>query len=198
MVVSMAVVGCGVIEDGDVLDPNTNTFGVVEIPEGPYCDRVSEWDSQWAGFEDEVLRLVNIERGVGGVCAGGGEQRSFPASAPLSNNGFLRCAARNHSLDMAANRFFSHNHPETNEQPSDRINRTGYAWSRVGENIAVGQNGPAAVVDAWMNSFGHCTNILEPSYVEIGVGFYDSGAPHSTSPATIPGRYWTQNFGTPR
>ncbi|MEL6544705.1 MAG: CAP domain-containing protein, partial [Myxococcota bacterium] len=106
-----------------------------------------------------------------------------------------RCAARNHSLDMAANSYFAHNNPVTNEGAGARIDRTGYSWSLVAENIAVGQSSPQQVVSSWMGSFGHCTNILEPSYVELGVGFYDAGEPYE---GNIPGLFWTQNFGTPR
>lgn len=195
----LLLAGCGVLDDAGIIDPDNDTAGVVEIPEGEYCDRVADWDPGWAAFEAEVLRLVNVERANGGECTGqsasGPVRRSFPASAPLMQNGYLRCAARNHALDMAANRYFSHDQPQTGETPSGRITRTGYLWSAVGENIAVGQSSPAQVVSDWMGSYPHCTNILEPSFVELGVGFFDAEQPHE---GNIPGLYWTQNFGTPR
>ncbi len=196
---ALALAGCGVLEDAGLIDPENDTAGVVEIPEGEYCERVADWDADFAAFEDEVLRIVNEERATGGACTGQSGStplsESFPPSAPLVANGYLRCAARNHSLDMAANGYFSHDHPDTGETPSDRINRAGYLWRAVGENIAVGQRSPAQVVDDWMGSFPHCTNILEPSYMELGVGFFDAEQPHQ---GNVPGTYWTQNFGTPR
>lgn len=57
---------------------------------------------------------------------------------------------------------------------------SGYA-----ENVAVGQETPAAVMRAWLNSPGHRRNILSPNYRYIGVGYVVDGR----------GRpYWTQNF----
>ena len=60
------------------------------------------------------------------------------------------------------------------------------------ENIALGQNTAASVMNAWMNSQGHRQNILERNYSKsIGIGCYlaDDGT-----------YYWTQIFtgGTPR
>ena len=43
---------------------------------------------------------------------------------------------------------------------------------------------PAAVVEGWMQSPGHCLNIMEPRYRYLGVG-------HHAGPRS----YWTQNFG---
>jgi uncharacterized protein YkwD len=59
----------------------------------------------------------------------------------------------------------------------------GFAWRTVGENIARGQPTPAALVDAWMNSPGHCQNLLNPAFTQLGVGRY--------------GQLWTQDFGAP-
>lgn len=61
-------------------------------------------------------------------------------------------------------------------------------WSRMGsfgqsgsgENIAYGYGSPEYVMSGWMNSSGHCSNILG-GHSALGVG-------HSQS-------YWTQNFG---
>lgn len=53
------------------------------------------------------------------------------------------------------------------------------------ENIAMGQTSATAVMNSWMASGGHKTNILEGSYKSIGIGcFYKGGV-----------RYWVQCFG---
>jgi uncharacterized protein YkwD len=53
------------------------------------------------------------------------------------------------------------------------------------ENIAEGQQTPAAVMTAWMNSAGHRANILDCSLTTLGVGVATgSGGP-----------WWTQDFG---
>jgi uncharacterized protein YkwD len=54
-----------------------------------------------------------------------------------------------------------------------------------GENVAVGQETPAAVTRAWMLSPGHRRNIMSSRYSEIGVGYVEDGRGRA---------YWTQVF----
>lgn len=65
---------------------------------------------------------------------------------------------------------------------TDRMNFFGApsanAWA---ENIAAGYTSPTAVHTGWMNSSGHCTNILG-DYTWFGVGYLATG------------NYWTENF----
>ena len=70
------------------------------------------------------------------------------------------------------------------------MTKAGYTWSAAGENIAAGQTTPSAVVTSWMNSSGHCNNIMSPSFKHLGVGYYYGSA--STYK-----HYWTQDFGSP-
>ncbi len=73
---------------------------------------------------------------------------------------------------------------------ASRISAAGYTWRAAGENIATGFSTPRAVVRAWMGSTGHCENILNPSFRNVGTGV-------STRPvkgfATGTGT-WTQDF----
>jgi uncharacterized protein YkwD len=73
----------------------------------------------------------------------------------------------------------------------DRISAVGFDWENVGENIATGYPTSAAVVRGWMRSPGHCANILNPIYREVGTGV-DNGPIRGSS--TIAGT-WTQDFG---
>jgi uncharacterized protein YkwD len=103
-------------------------------------------------------------------------------------NAALRTAARGHSEDMATRNYFSHTSPD-GRTFSQRMSNAGYAgtfpWA---ENIAVGQSSPASVVNGWMGSTGHCTNIMNPSFRAIGVGYaYSAGSSYR--------HYWTQDFG---
>jgi uncharacterized protein YkwD len=61
----------------------------------------------------------------------------------------------------------------------------GLRFSAAGENIAYGQRTPAEVMNDWMNSPGHRSNIMNPTYTEIGVGL----AKNSSGVC-----YWTQQF----
>jgi len=150
-----------------------------------YCDDVTTWDSSWANFEAEVLTLVNQRRAAGATCGG---VAKAPAPA-LTLDTRLRCAARKHSKDMGVNDFFSHT-GSNGSTPWQRMNDAGYTYSTAGENIAAGYSTPSAVVTGWMNSTGHCNNIMNPNFVHLGVGYYyDSSSPYY--------RYWTQDFGKP-
>ena len=50
---------------------------------------------------------------------------------------------------------------------------TAFKWTKeFGENIAMGQKTPAAVMKTWMNSAGHKKNILRKTYTRVGIGCY--------------------------
>lgn len=154
-----------------------------DVPDVAYCDPVSDWDADAAAAEVRVLELVNEVRATGGTCGG----QSFGATGPLEMNGALRCAARVHSLDMASRGFFDHVNPE-GEDPGIRIARAGYSYFTAGENIAAGQPSPEEAVAGWLDSPGHCVNILSPDFAEIGVGYV-------LAPGSVYPHYWTQTFG---
>lgn len=73
----------------------------------------------------------------------------------------------------------------------DRISAVGFDWSTVGENIATGYETPASVVRGWMDSPGHCANILNPAYREVGTGV---SAGRIRGVSSLSGT-WTQDFG---
>ncbi len=148
-----------------------------------YCSVVEDWDAQWVSFEDQVLELVNQNRAAGANCGG----TQFAGTGPLTMNGALRCAARFHSRDMALNDYFDHT-SLTGTTFVDRSESADYDASPVGENIAAGQPTPDTVVSDWMNSPGHCSNIMNPDANEIGIGYM------LAEMATYSG-YWTQVFG---
>jgi uncharacterized protein YkwD len=93
----------------------------------------------------------------------------------------LDTASLSHSTDMGERRFFDHVNPD-GLGPGDRAAAQGYTLG-VGENIAAGYSTARAVVLGWMESAGHCRNMLS-SARQVGVG---------TFVATRP--YYTQMFG---
>ncbi len=151
------------------------------VPEVPYCDGTKEWDAEWAQMEQEILDIVNMERSRGANCGG----QMMPPVAPLTMDPELQCAARMHSLDMAMRGFFSHNSPD-GEGPGSRMEQAGYEGRTWGENIAAGSPDAEGTMDQWMNSPGHCTNLMSDSFAHIGVGY---------SPGGDYGHLWTQTFG---
>lgn len=156
-----------------------------DVPANEYCAGVSDWPEDARAFESEVVVRVNEARAQGATCG----NLPFAATGPLVMEARLRCAARVHSLDMAMRGFFDHVNPE-GEDPFVRMERAGYSFQAAGENIAAGQTTPQEVVDGWLQSPGHCSNIMSPDFTEIGVGYVF--APQGQLP-----HYWTQTFGAP-
>jgi uncharacterized protein YkwD len=147
-----------------------------------YCEPTNDWMGAWSTLEEEVLVLVNERRSEGANC---GSEGSFGPTGPLTMQPLLRCAARLHSKDMVDRDFFDHTNPD-GESPWDRMDKAGYGgYSNAGENIAAGSATAAGVVDQWMGSDGHCSNIMSPDFEEIGVGYYPGGDF---------GHVWTQVF----
>jgi uncharacterized protein YkwD len=142
------------------------------------------WDPDHAAFEQRVLELTNERRAEGGCC---GDEGCFPATDPLKLDERLRRSARFHARAMAEQDFFDHD-DLAGRTPFDRIRAAGYRGCAMGENIAAGYQTPQEVVDNWMDSAGHCANILTNSFGYLGVGY-------AVSDESIFGYFWVQNFG---
>ncbi|HZW13151.1 MAG TPA: CAP domain-containing protein [Noviherbaspirillum sp.] len=134
----------------------------------------------------QVLALVNTARGKPRMCG----DRRFSAAPPLEWNDTLAKAALVHSRDMADRNYFRHEATD-GSQVGDRAQRAGYRWQSVGENIAAGQGSAQQVVEGWLSSPGHCANIMNRGFTEMGAAY----ALNQNSDASI---YWTQVFGRPR
>jgi uncharacterized protein YkwD len=158
------------------------------------CEAVADWDPAWAAFEDDVLELTNDARARGHDCDSAGR---FGPAAPLAMSAALRCAARQHSGYMAETGEFSHDESQNGSDPFERISATGYQFSAAGENIALGQRSPDEVVAGWLESDGHCANIMNPDFTELGVG-YAEGSAASLGFSNNDAPYWTQVFARPR
>ena len=113
------------------------------------------------------------------------EQRTSRHLPALRASRLLDRSAQRWTSTMVTSDVFSHG---TNF--AGRITAAGYMWRAAGENIATGFQTPAGVVRAWMASTGHCQNILNPTYGNVGTGV--SHRPvrgYATGAGT-----WTQDF----
>jgi uncharacterized protein YkwD len=182
---ALALGGCAVAETGSDEDSDQDVENVGEAEQGlpSYCNDVLTWDANWASFESQVLTLVNQKRAAGATCG----TTVYSPKPALTFDDRLRCSSRKHSKDMGVNNFFSHT-GSNGSQPWDRMTSAGYVWTYAAENIAAGYTTPAAVVNGWMASVGHCTNIMSATAKNFGTGYYYAGT------ATYK-HYWTQNFG---
>jgi uncharacterized protein YkwD len=161
------------------------TWTVVLARPAPPLPSVTYPDWREAGHA--ILDEVNAARASARSCG----KQAFPAAPPLSWNPALGDAALAHSRDMATGRYFSHRGKD-GSQAADRALRAGYAWRRVGENIAFGQRSPREAVEGWLDSPGHCANIMNRDYTEMGAAY---GVTPERQAGVI---YWTQVFGAPR
>jgi uncharacterized protein YkwD len=156
--------------------------------------------ARWAGYgeptatEQVLLERLNAARAdpVGAQrrlrvdLTAGGRFVLTPAP-PLVMNARLSAAARAHSRDMSARRFFAHVNPDGRD-PGERLRQAGYSWRDCGENISAGLADPAAalddlLVDEGVPDFGHRVSLLslEPRLHrqdEIGIGAVTGSGPY--------------------
>ena len=127
----------------------------------------------------ELLQLVNDARRSGGSCAG----ERMPAVRPVTLDSKLSRAAQLHTLDMRDRGRMGHDGSD-GSTVGKRVDRQGYQWSQVAENVARGYPSAEAVMAGWLNSEGHCRSIFGAPYQHLGVGEVDG--------------FWTQVFAAPR
>ena len=119
------------------------------------------------GDEAEIIRLTNAIRKKNGL-------------SQLTTDPRLVATARDHSSDMKRLDFFEHQSPiEGKQTPADRAIR--FKTTANAENLAAGNYAPLVIVEGWLGSPGHRTNLLQPEWNRIGVGRV--------------GNYWTALYG---
>lgn len=143
--------------------------------------------------EQTILDAVNAARASARTCG----TTTFAATTPLTWNAQLAAAARIHSDDMAQNGYKGTTTDAEaahigfdGSTPQQRITQAGYVWNVSGENVAAGYTvgGSLDVVVAWLNSPGHCSNIMNPKFKEIGVSYVFNDKMKYNS-------FFTQTFG---
>lgn len=132
-------------------------------------------------FKKEFLTRINEARHKGCNCG----NVYMPPAPPLNWNDDLEKAAIGHAQDMYYKNYFSHTSKDGRTM-SDRVieagyNFKGYKTFAVGENIAEGQMSIDEVMDGWLKSPGHCKNLMNPDFKEVGVAQFN--------------QYWVQDFG---
>ena len=125
--------------------------------------------------KDEAAHPRTDQRGAGqGETAAVEGQRHAPQGGPA------------HAANMAKQHKMEHVLDDKN--PAQRIEKAGYDYRSVGENIATGEKGATVddVFKGWMESKVHRDNILSPKYDEIGLGLATDDKGET---------YYTQDFG---
>jgi uncharacterized protein YkwD len=132
-----------------------------------------------------VLQLVNEVRAHGTRCA----DRTFSPAPPLQESAILDRVAYEHAADMARHDYFEHV-DLSGHTPADRVRALGYREQLVGENIAYGPTSAQEVVAGWLRSPGHCENIMDPRFIEMGLA-------QASGQGSRRGLYWDQVLTQP-
>ena len=172
-----------------VLDPQFVDIGVsragpawrIVLARPLLSGRLGDWQTEG----QKLLELINSARAQPRQCG----TQAFSATTPLAWNATLASAALDHTRSMANNNFFDHKDRD-GRTPGDRAELAGYSGQLVGENIAAGQDTPRKVLDGWLTSPGHCANLMNPQFSELG-------AAYAVDPKSDAGIYWTSLFGAP-
>jgi len=175
---------CGIVADSNLREIGVFRRGeemwmVLAAPFSPPAPDDAPTVSQ------RVLELINEARLHTRNCG----RKKFTAITPLKQDGALERAALAHALDMAAQDYLDHKGSD-GSMPADRATRAGYTWNAVAENVAAGQTTAEEVVNTWLASPGHCANLMNPRYSDMGVAY-------AVNPASEKGIYWAQVLAAP-
>ena len=142
-------------------ETQVNRDGIVDIfeedvpmAEEPVQDDYAGLDETQVAYVKEVVELVNAARAKKGL-------------QPLRLDPVLRAAAQIRAAECV--KTFSHTRPDGRPYKS-AIADAGVNASYTGENVASGYQSAQQVVDGWLNSPGHCANIMNEKFTRIGVG----------------------------
>lgn len=146
------------------LAPGLRTFALVLPALLAGCDGASPFEPDLGGEVGAFVSLVN-------------EHRASVGCPALHWNGEVAAVALAHSQDMVDRDFFDHTNPD-GDSPADRLRAAEIDYGRMAENIARGFETGASVLDAWLGSPGHRTNIENCQLQEHGVGLVDGRWTH--------------------
>lgn len=120
-------------------------WGIIFLPRLTYAE-VSQ---------EELIDLINQER----------EKFNLP---PLKINYCLNQAALEKGLDIFYGGYFEHNSP-SGKSPWDFIKEASYNYQYAGENLAIDFSNSEKLVQAWMKSGSHRSNILGSHFQDLGI-----------------------------
>lgn len=126
---------------------------------------------------DQIISLTNAKRAENGLPA-------------LAFNSQLAQAAAGKASNMFAENYWAHFAP-SGKTPWNFITGAGYKYVYAGENLARDFSDAPSVVNAWMNSPSHRSNLLDKNFKEIGVAVADGTL------TGVSGILVVQMFGTP-
>lgn len=185
---AVMALGC-FVADGTAITAKAEELAEGSIGESAY----TEVDSEFAMDEEYVAGQVTQTQDVAGtklynwayqVLGLINQERAKVGLAPLSMDVEMLERAMLRAAEISI--LFDHTRPN-GQSCFTAFNDLDAYGGAAGENIAWGYRSPEKVVEAWMNSDGHRSNILNGNYTSIGVGCFK---PDGDSYC------WTQIFGS--
>jgi uncharacterized protein YkwD len=146
----------------------------------PVADTASAKSAEPSALASAAVKLINDARALGQTCG----TTPYAPAGPITWNTQVEAAATTQSQYLQSANAFSHT-GAGGSSVGDRLSATGYRWSAVGENIAAGYADVGAVIQGWLASPGHCANLMNPAFADIGLAL-QAGAAGNTYPT-----YWT-------
>lgn len=132
---------------------------------------------------------------IGGLLNDTNAQRSANGVGVLNLDDSLNAAAQAKADDMASRNYWSHYTPEGNP-PWIFVNAQGYAYQKVGENLATGFADEQSSINGWMASPPHRANLLDPVFSDVGFGYANN--PDYTSAGGGPMTIVVAFYGQPK
>jgi uncharacterized protein YkwD len=199
---------------GTVATGGTNGTGGTssDVPNIPECADYADWDEDDRALEEGVLALVNQYRQEGRDCAVAKNAVATLEMDPLlrcaarmhaqdmADRSFFShgtwddaaqtctvqddCGQNNGKL--CDNKIGDETPTRCLNGPGVRLDSLDYDGTTWGENIYGGNSTALGVMTGWMNSSGHCNNIMNGNFKKIGVA-HVAGGPY--------GYMWVQVFG---
>jgi uncharacterized protein YkwD len=116
--------------------------------------------SKYKSTREDMLNCINMYRAEAGV-------------NPLVLDEALSVAATIRSMEIAYTQVsFEHNRPDGRLYSSVIKEVYGNAYTN-GENLAAGFSTATGACQAFRNSPGHYSNMINPNYTKVGVGYVD-------------------------
>jgi uncharacterized protein YkwD len=147
----------------------------------PFAEGQSSLNISMEQFKQQFLDAINAKRARGCNCG----TAYMKPTTPLIWNEQLANAAREHAKDMYRTHYFSHESKDGRDMETRLLNAgytyKGYQRYAIGENIAFNQRSIDEVLTGWFKSNGHCENLMNPAFTEIGIAENHY--------------YWVQDFG---
>jgi uncharacterized protein YkwD len=174
-------------------DPAIDRIGIAYDPDRFLLDNGAQTGQVWVIIlgNSRARIIPNAETNL--VTETNRARRSRGLGA-LTENPVLSAAALAHARDMAARGYFAHESPDGGSVVT-RVERQGYNYRQVGENLAVGQTSAEEVIQGWTDSPGHAANLYGKDYTEVGVGYVPGPLSLNGEPTS---QVWVSVYGRPR